>query len=36
MEMPVMRPTAFNMIAFALVFVLAEVGLIALVHTLIK
>lgn len=31
-----MRPTAFNMIAFAFVFVLANVGLIALLNALIK
>jgi hypothetical protein len=31
-----MRPTAFNMIAFALVFLLANVGLIAIGYAIFK
>ncbi|MBB4917424.1 hypothetical protein FHS44_004532 [Streptosporangium saharense] len=31
-----MRPTAFTMLAFALAFVLANVGLIALMNALLK
>lgn len=31
-----MRPTAFNLIAFFLVFVLANVGLIAIGYALVK
>ena len=31
-----MRPTAFNMIAFALMFVLATIGLIAIGYALLK
>jgi hypothetical protein len=31
-----MRPTLFNMIAFALVFVLANIGLIAIGYALLK
>lgn len=31
-----MRPTPFNMIAFAVVFVLANVGLIAIGYALLK
>lgn len=31
-----MRPTAFNMIAFALVFALVNVGLIAIAYALFK
>lgn len=31
-----MRPTAFNMIMFALMFVLVDVGLIAIGHALLR